>query len=433
MAAESPRGERTLRYSLEARGNVDTQDTTAHYYPIRLETPPSQRAKSVRYEAQIIDEQRPRAKTLIYLKADSVRPLPKQGDTLLVYTAWHRPDSIGAFDYATYLHRQGIVATAYIAPYAWQVVGKNQRPWWRNAEAWQQRLKDRYQTLGIGEEERATIDALTLGYREDLEPERQRQFSAAGAMHVLAVSGLHTGILMWVIIALLTLFGRRKPMYEQRGRRCVMGCVVIGALIAYAWLTGCTPSVVRAVVMGSMVMVAKMLRRHNTPINTLCAAGWLILLVRPMDLYAVSFQLSFAAVLAIILFMPGWQNAMGEGYWATTIGMSLAATIGTMPLTLYYYGQISNYMLLTNLIVLPLAWAMMVGGVLTLTIGWVTPIGKVLAWGLNGVTWLMNESVGWIEQLPYAVTQVVLPEWGMWVLVAVNGGVLVAWRRVFCN
>jgi len=291
-------------------------------------------------------------------------------------------------------------------------------------------LMARYQELGVNERELATISALTLGYRGKLSKEVKQQFVAAGAMHVLAVSGLHTGILMSVLIGLVTVFGLKRPMWEERGKRWALGCGVIAALVAYAWLTGGSPSVVRSVIMCSMVLLAIMLRRKKQMLNAVFAAAWLILLVRPGDLFSVSFQLSFAAVVAIALFAPGWRLAMGDSYLAGMLGMTIAAMVGTMPVSLYYFGQISNYFMLTNLIVLPLAWLMMVGGLLTLTIGWFAPIGKLLAWCVNGVTWLMNESVGWIESLPYSTTQVALPLWGMWVLIGVNLSILLIWNKV---
>jgi len=399
------------------------------FYSVVVQTLPQPRAKTYRY-AVAVQTAAPHPRSLLYIRHDSSLLMPSMGDTLLVYTAWHVPDSLGTFDYATYLRRQGISAIGYVDRWSWQVIGENHTPWWRGAQGWQQMLKTRYHVLGIDNRELGTICALTLGYREDLEPELRRQFSAAGAMHVLAVSGLHTHILMTVLVALITLFGLCKPLYEQHIRRWIMGSIVIACLIAYAWLTGATPSVVRAVIMSCMMLLAFMCQRTNQMLNALFAAAFFILLFCPTDLFSVSFQLSFAAVLSIALFMPGWKRILPQNYFFGLIGMSIAAMIGTMPLTLYYYGQISNYFLLTNLIVLPLAWLMMVGGLFTLTLGWITPLGKILAWILNAITWLLNESVGWIEHLPWATTQIELPFWGLGGLMGVNSVMLILWDRM---
>jgi len=409
---------------------LPTNDTTRAFYTLCLTSAAVPRTATMRYEAQVLSERAERPTMLVYIQGDSTTVWPEKGDTLMVYTSWQRPDSIGDFDYATYLYRQGITATGYVNSWGWQVMGHHSSPWWRDAAAWQRLLKERYRTLGIPSRELGTISALTLGYREDLDEHIKRQFSASGAMHVLAVSGLHTHILMTMLMGLITLFGRCKPLYEERGKQVALGVVIIGSLVAYAWLAGGTPSVVRSVVMCSMMVLAGMLRRDSQMMNALIASGWLILLVNPMDLYSVSFQLSFAAVLAIILFAPGWNRVMPKNYVLGLIGMSIAAMIGTLPLTLYYYGQLSNYFLLTNLIVLPLAWCMMIGGLFTLTIGWITPIGCVLAWVLKWVTWLMNEAVSWIESLPYATTMVELPLWGMWLLIGFNMVILIVWNKI---
>jgi len=295
---------------------------------------------------------------------------------------------------------------------------------------WQQTLMSRYQQLGIQPRELATISALTLGYRGDLSKELKKQFSAAGAMHVLAVSGLHTGILMSVLLGLVTCFGLCKPLYEEHTKRVLLGLIVSMALVAFAVLTGLTPSVVRSVAMCSIFLLAWMCHRTSQMLNVLFASAFFILLFHPLDLYSVSFQLSYAAVFAIALFAPGWNRILPKNYFLGILGMSLAAQIGTMPISLYYFGQISNYFLLTNCIVLPLAWLMMVLGLITLTLGWFTPLGQLLAWLLNGLTWCMNETVGWIESLPYATTQVSLPLWGMWTLIGINLLLVIAWNQL---
>jgi len=409
---------------------VEQGDTTRSMYTIALLSMPQERAKTYRYEAQVLDGLETHPKVYVYIHKDSLDWMPHLGDTLLVYTCWKHPGTLNGRDLSTYLYRQGISGTGYVAQWAWTYVSRNQKPWWKSSRAWQQRLIDRYRELGISGRELATLSALTLGYREDLDEDTQRQFAAAGAMHVLAVSGLHTNILLKVLMAFVTLFGLRKPLYEQRGRRIMQGVVVMAALVAYAFLTGCTPSVVRSVVMSCLMIVALVTNRQGQMLNTVLAAAFLILVFRPMDLMSMSFQLSFAAVIAIVLFADGWNTICGHGYWRGIIGMSIAAMIGTMPITLYYYGQISNYFLLTNLIVLPLAWAMMVGGLITLTLGWWLPLGKALAWLLNGITWLMNEGVGWIESLPWSTTQVVLSPIGLALLMAVNLTILIAWKHI---
>lgn len=379
---------------------LDTVDSTYHLYRAALTSTPIERPKTWRYDASLIDLND--YAVPLYIHKSSVDSLPHLGDTLLVYAQ----------------------PRARMFAHHWTLYGANQTPWWRTPRGWQQRLEQRYAELGISGQELGTLSALTLGYREDLDQDIRRAFSAAGAMHVLAVSGLHTGILMTVLIMIVTLCGRIKPLYHETGKQVAQGLIVIAMLAFYAYITGGSPSIIRSVIMASLFVLASMVHRPSSILNIIFAAAFIILVIHPADLFSISFQLSFAAVIAIVLFGEGWSAIMPTIHFArpfrwcypiyyyvyALIGMSLAAQIGTMPITLHYFGQMSNYFLLTNLIVIPLAWCMMVGGVATLTIGWWTPIGKLLAWALNGITWLMNISVQWLESLPGSTTQITISQ-----------------------
>ena len=127
----------------------------------------------------------------------------------------------------------------------------------------QERLYHRLAKAGLHGDELATVGALTLGYKQGLDKELKRHFQASGAAHVLAVSGLHTGILYGLVWWLLTLGGRFKPRYENRAGRWTVSLIIIAVMWAYAWLTGMTPSVVRAVIMVTMVEISRMAYRDQ--------------------------------------------------------------------------------------------------------------------------------------------------------------------------
>lgn len=279
-------------------------------------------------------------------------------------------------------------------------------------------LCQRYADVGIPDEERATLQALTLGYREDLSRDARRSFQAAGAMHVLAVSGLHTGMLYAALMWLLTLGGRFRPLYEQRLWTAMLHLSVLLLLVGYAALTGFSPSVCRAVVMLSVVSVGYVLRRAALNINTLAVAAFLILLAQPGEVYALGFQLSFLAVAALMLMRP-----------RNLLTVSLAAQLGTLPLCLYTFGQMSNYFLLTNLLVIPLAALMMGLALAFFTVGWLPLVGTCLGYGLRGVAWLMNHGVGWIESLPGSVTLVRIDLLEMGLLYMATGCGILSMRR----
>ena len=287
----------------------------------------------------------------------------------------------------------------------------------KKPNAVQEHLYGRLAAAGLTGDELATVGALTLGYKEELGKELRRHFQASGAAHVLAVSGLHTGIIYGVLLWLLTLGGHVKPRYENRAGRWLISMLIISVMWFYAWLTGMTPSVVRAVLMVTIFEVGRMAYRQAISLNTIAAAAVLILLVKPTDLWSVSFQLSFAATAAIVIFATQWERwfhtqELRHRFWGNiahwilgTIIISIAAQLGTLPLTMYYFGQMSNYFLLTNLIVLPLATFLVPLGLLSIALGgsWLGLIVSKVTWAL---AWAMNHSVEWIEHLPGSLMHV---------------------------
>ena len=363
----------------------------ARTYGFVIESAPKSTAKCERFETKVIGVRGLEVRGLevyLYLLRDSTRALPSWGDTVVAKTQieWSRRTGRAFAARYTILPAKG-------HPIPLQV-----------------RLYRRLADAGLSGDELATTGALTLGYKDDIDPEVRRHFQVSGAAHVLAVSGLHTGILYGLVLWLLTLGGRFKPLYENRFGRCAISGVVIAVMWGYAWLTGMTPSVVRAVTMVTIFEVGRMLYRQAFSLNTIAAAAVLILAVRPTDLWSVSFQLSFAATTAIVSLTP--ILPFKEGRWPQILKyivgilvVSLAAQIGTLPITMYYFGQISCYFLLTNLIVLPIATMLVPCGLATIVLGgsWLgTMMGKIT----YGLAWAMNHSTGWIESLPGSTVSV---------------------------
>ena len=354
--------------------------------------------KCERFETQLIAQrdsgevewQAAQGEVYLYLLRDSANTLPGYHDTVTAHTTVEYDRRIGR---------------AFAARYTLQPSEDAYQP------SLQERLYRRLESAGVSGDELAIVGALTLGYKEDLDPEVKHRFQSSGAAHVLAVSGLHTGIIYGLILWLLTIGGRFKPRYENRWGRCGISALIIGAMWFYAWLTGMTPSVVRAVLMVSIVEIGRMSYRNAISINTIAGAAVLILLVRPTDLWSVSFQLSFAATAAIVLVARRIERVFHSQDWRHTfkgklahwfmgtIIVSIAAQLGTLPVTMYNFGQVSTYFLLTNLIVLPLATLLVPFGLMSIVLGgsWLGMLIGKITWCL---AWVMNESVGWIERLP---------------------------------
>ena len=372
-----------------------------------------ERAKTVRYEAEVDGGSR----VLLYLQNDSMA-MPVMGDVLMVQTRVRRGGRLGDFDYGLYLRRQGIVGTCWAHRGNWQLIGHEEQTGIRAmAKRCQYRLHEQYKQMGIDGQELGVVSALTLGYREDLDKDVQRAFSASGAMHVLAVSGLHTGIVWGIVIWLLTLGGWRKPLWEEKGKRWVLSMIAIVLIWVYAFVTGLSPSVMRSSLMLSFWSLSGLLDQYTSRWNPLLAAAVVILLINPLSLWSVSFQLSFAAVAGIMLIGQRMQNSIVlKGRVLRSIGglllVSVAAQMATIPLTLHYFGQTSNYFALTNLIVIPMAWIILLLGFGTLALSWCV-VGEWLGMATKWCTWVLRGAVEWVEGLPYATTQVSLSEWGV--------------------
>jgi competence protein ComEC len=388
---------------------VDYLDTT-RLFTLHIQSEGQERAKTIRYKASLED-----GKTLLlYLQKDSL-PMPHEGDILVVETSIHRGDTLGDFDYGLYLRRQGILGTAWAHRGNWQIVGHQpQKDIQAIAQRCQHALYEQYKKMGIDGKELGILSALTLGYREELDRDVQQSFSASGAMHVLAVSGLHTGIVWGILMWILTIGGWCKPLYEEKGKRWLLGGILLTLLWIYAFITGLSPSVLRSALMLSFWELSYLMKRHTSHWNPILAAAVIILLINPLALWSVSFQLSFAAVLGIMV-IASWmqQHTRLRSGWSKYIGgllmVSIGAQLATMPLTLYYFGQTSNYFALTNLIVIPLAFVVLLLGLVSLAFSWCM-LGEWLGIAAKWGTWIMRQSVEWIEALPYSTTRMDISE-----------------------
>ena len=291
--------------------------------------------------------------------------------------------------------------------------GKERNVLFEYAYLFREKLLSIFKKDGISGDEYAVASALLLGYKEALAPEIISSYASAGAMHVLAVSGLHVGIIYLVLNGLLFFLVKIKH------GNTIKAILLILFLWAYALLTGLSPSVIRAVTMFSFIIIGKMLYKNTNIYNTLGVSAFLLLLINPFLIVEVGFQLSYLAVFGIVLIFPklyelwnmdylicnfysfGW---LADKIWAI-ICISIAAQIATFPLGLLYFHQFPNYFIFSNLIVIPLATVIIYLGILVLLtspVGWLSgAIAKALIFIIN----FLNNSVVFIEQLPYSVTQ----------------------------
>ena len=348
-------------------------------------------------------------RVLVYLRKDSAAMALHRGDVLMARVQFQRPQPVQnpeGFDYAAYLHTKGIAATAFVDSTEWKWWSASNRSsllhW---AELSRISLLEVYRQLNLSVDEFAVLAALTLGYKDELEPEVMAHYSASGAMHVLSVSGLHVGVIYLIVNSLLSLFFRRPSLLIPKT------IVMVVMLWVYAFITGLSPSVVRASAMFSLVSVGKALERHAQIYNTISSTGFILLIYNPFYLYDVGFQLSYTAVLGIVYFQPKLSplltvsNKALKWLWDLT-SVSLAAQIGTLPLSLFYFNQFPNYFLLTNYIAIPLSTFIIYAAVVYLGVFFIPVVNGVAGWVLSKLLLALNTAIASIHALPGSVAQV---------------------------
>lgn len=344
---------------------------------------------------------------IIYFQKDTVVESLHYGDKIIVHAEFKTPDGIqnpNGFDYAHYLKRQGILATAYITTENWSFSkGKTHVSIRRTADFLRERLLNIYRKFKIQGDEFAVLAALTLGYTDELDSALMKSYSATGAMHILSVSGLHVGIVFFVISFLL------KFLDKKRGTQIIKSVIIILFLWIYAFVTGLSPAVMRAAFMFSAVSLAQCLNRKSNIYNTIFFSAFIMLIINPNSLFNVGFQLSYAAVISIVFFQPTiskWfftKNRMVKWIW-DLIAVSLAAQLGTAPFVLYYFHQFPNLFLLTNLIAIPLSTLVIYLAIALQFLSFIPYLSHWIAFALKWTVWLMNSLIVWIENLPGAIS-----------------------------
>lgn len=297
---------------------------------------------------------------LLYWMPDTTgQTILQCGDKICFYASVSRPVSdvdFSGFDYGAYLHRQGISGTGLAFAGRWMRLEQaGSRGFRQQALLMREHVVRRYEEWGLDGDVLAVVSALTVGDKSDLTPELKATYSASGASHVLALSGLHIGILAGILTLLL------YPLRLFPLGRSLTGVLTVLLLWAFAFLSGLSASVVRAVTMFSLYVGASFfLEGRFSGFLSLSLAAFLMLLYRPFYLFDVSFQLSFLAVWGILLFYPVFSGWLPAGcrrirwLW-NTLSVSMAAQLGTLPFVLFYFGAFPTYFLLANLLVTPLA------------------------------------------------------------------------------
>lgn len=378
---------------------------------MRVASEPTPREKSVKVEAEVLQDagNNPvKGKVLLYLQPSAGAEALQYGDLLFVHTRLSRilpPCNPDAFDNQLYMRRRGIYYTGFVREKAWERFGSAPaNPLKSVAQKARNRLTDIYINAGMSGDELDILKAILLGDDDTLDPELKASYASAGVSHILCVSGMHVGVIFMIINFLL------KPMDFFRTSRIIKTFFVMLVIWLYAHITGLAPSVTRSATMFAFVAVGQSLRRHTNVFHSLFASMFILLAINPLLLFEVGFQLSYLAVSGIVLFQPklsalySCRTRVGKYFWEL-LTVSIAAQLGTSPISIYYFAQFPNYFMLSNLSVIALSFLVIVTGVALLPISFIPFITKYLSLILTWEIRIMNRIIVFIERLPHAVTR----------------------------
>ena len=391
----------------------------------------SSKSKSTEYRIRVEgirlaeDELKPcTGNLLFYVPKDSLLPY-QQGDQIAFRASVRPVQSSGnpeAFDYAKYLRQQNIYYQAYAKKEAIHLV---QSAAGKGVFSTAKRLQDFGSSILRqhlhSDREWMVGKALLLGHRSDLGQNVRQAYAATGAMHVLAVSGLHVGIICLILQFFLRFLG------QSRSGKCLRTGTVLLSIWSFALVTGASASVLRAATLFSFILIGQHLKHFININNTLAASAFLLLLVNPLLLFDVGFQLSYTAVLGIIhlqkriyrlLFLP---NKLLDYMWQIT-SVSIAAQIATLPLSIFYFHQFPVYFWLSGLLLIPAAFLIICLGLLVIFLDPIVIVSFYLGKLLFALIWLCNQFIFLIGMLP---GHLVSDLWLSWATVLVLYAVLI--------
>ncbi|MEG9327907.1 ComEC/Rec2 family competence protein [Salinimicrobium catena] len=354
-------------------------------------------------------------KILVLYPKDSGEAEFSVGDRMIIASELKKipsPLNPHQFDYSRFMGIRGIERQLNLQNASFRQLN-SQEGLLSEADLMRQNISRDLQANGFKKEELSIIQALLLGQKQDISPETYNNYAAAGAIHILAVSGLHVGILLLILNRIFSPFDRSKK------GKVVKAFLIILLLWGFAVLAGLSPSVVRAVTMFSFLSIGMQLKRRSSSVNSLFLSLMLLVLIHPQWIFEVGFQLSYAAVLSILLIQPLlyslWkpQNRLLKYLWQL-LSTTIAAQAGVLPLSLFYFHQFPGLFFLSNLLILPFLGLILGTGILVIILASLNLLPELLTSIFSGVIRLLNSFVAEIAKqekflfsdIPFSFSQV---------------------------
>jgi competence protein ComEC len=298
------------------------------------------------------------------------------------------PSNPESFDYALFLERKNMAGVLKVHSYTISNE-THSLGFLDHCMMWRRELLDIMHNYVSDEKVFGVLSALILGDTSSMDDEVQLSYANAGAVHILAVSGLHVGLIYALLAPVM------KRMFAKHKARWLKTLLPMSLLWVYAGITGFSPSVLRASVMFSFFLVSDNFSKKGNAINTLAASALLLLMVDSSLVFDVGFQLSYAAVAGIVLLQKPLEKLLVIEHkslhqlWKLVV-VSLAAQLATLPFTLYYFQQFPTYFLVTNILAIPISTVVLYVMLAFLAFSWCEPLAWMLANLGSSLTQVMN-------------------------------------------
>ncbi len=397
----------TFGLGMTMPGNVPSHytkiiTTTDHNLHLKIREVLKPNDYSHRYVVRVvgIDGNSTSGKCILSIPKATETPGLHVDDEILVYstpTPLNPPLNPYQFDYKSYMKKQGIFHQIRVDNGAYVPLKNVSKTLIGRAANFREVLISILRTYDFGAAQLGVMQALLLGQRADISEATYNNYKNAGAVHILAVSGLHVGILLLLLQFLL------QPLERLPQGRIVKLVSTVLLLWIYAVIAGLSPSIVRAVTMFSFIAYAFYLNRPTNTFNIVVLSMVFILLIKPLFLFQVGFQLSYAAVFAIVWIFPKLQrfwnpeNFLVKKGWQL-FSVSIAAQLGVLPLSLLYFHQFPALFFVSNLIVVPFLGGILGLGLVVVILGYCNVLPKILVWGYNEMIGTMNATIAWVAR-----------------------------------
>ena len=360
-------------------------------------------------EVSQINQNKTVGSVLLNLQKDSLQTPLQVDDRLFlkpVFKSLIAPLNPHQFNYQNYLAKKGIHHQIFLDHQQYKQVGKRAFSLLGIASKIRIKIQNSLHKYAFSKDEYAIVNALLLGQRQDISKELIRNYAKAGAIHILAVSGLHVGILLLILTVLF------RPLEQLKNGKLIKMILIILLLWMFAFIAGLSASVVRAVTMFSFVAIGSYFGKKQTVFYALIASLFFLLLFNPMFLFDVGFQLSYLAVFGIVWVQPKlyalWKPSffIFDKLWQL-FTVSIAAQVGILPLSLYYFHQFPGLFILSNLVIIPFLGIILIGGILVIILAVLNVLPTFLVKIYVGIIEVMNHFVSWIsKQEQFLFTQI---------------------------